>query len=159
MILRVVGRIVVCAAALGIASGCAADRTHEDAAVQEFHRQLERGRVDLIYADSSTFLRDQLSEAQFRHLVAQTRKLGRFEDSDRAQVMRTPVPGQPDLVVAFYNSRYAKASCLESFSWRAESGALKLASYSCAPNMQVSCPFGSACETSPIPSPGLASLP
>ena len=42
-------------------------------------------------------------------------------------------------MLAFYNSRYAKASCLESFSWRVEQDALKLAAYSCAPNMQVSC--------------------
>ena len=67
-------------------------------------------------------------------------------------------------MLAFYNSRYSRASCLESFSWQVAKDGLKLASYSCARNMQVSCPggvAGSKCETSPVSAPalGLASLP
>ncbi|HET7216705.1 MAG TPA: DUF4019 domain-containing protein, partial [Vicinamibacterales bacterium] len=130
--------------------------------VSEFHKRLQQGRADLIYADASTFLRDQLSEAQFRKFLAETRDLGPLAQTERAQLTRTEVPGGADLVVAFYNSQYQKAACLESFSWRAEKDGLKLASYSCARNMQVSCPGGAAaskCETSPVPEPGVAGLP
>ena len=151
-----------CAVGLAVACACTADRTPEDAAVSEFHKRLQQGRADLIYADASTFLRDQLSEAQFRHFLADTRNLGALEQSERAQMTRTAVPGGPDLVVAFYNSHYEKAACLESFSWRAEKDGLKLASYSCARDMRVNCPGGVAgvkCETSPVPTPGVAGLP
>lgn len=157
-------KTLACAAVLGAACACgsAATRTPEDAAVSEFHTRLQQGRADLIYADASRFLRDQLSEAQFRHFLAETRNLGALEQTERAQMLRTEVPGGPDLVVAFYNSQYEKAACLESFSWRAERDGLKLASYSCARDMQVSCPggvSGSKCETSPVPAPGVAGLP
>jgi hypothetical protein len=146
----------------GAAAGCSSDESREALAVREFHERLAQGRVDLIYANSSDFLRSQLSEAQFRKFLSETTGLGRLEGSERAHYTRTKVEGGPDLVLAFYNSRYSKASCLESFSWRVEGDGLKLATYSCAPNMQVSCPggvAGSKCETSPLPGLGLASLP
>jgi hypothetical protein len=148
---------MLCAAA----SGCAAEQRREEVAVREFHQRLDQNRSDLIYASSSEFLRGQLSEAQFRHFLAQTRNLGELHQTERAHYARTKVEGGPDLVVAFYNSRYAKASCLESFSWRVEPEGLKLATYSCAPNMQVTCLGGIAgsCETSPVPQPGIAGLP
>ena len=146
--------LVVLGASLG---GCSSEQSREAVAVREFHQRLEQGRVDLIYANSSEFLSGQLSEAQFRHFLAETSGLGRLEASERAHYNRTTVEGGPDLVLAFYNSRYAKASCLESFSWRVEKDGLKLATYSCARNMQVSCPggiAGSKCETSPAPALG-----
>jgi hypothetical protein len=152
--------ILVCG---GAATACSSDASREEIAVREFHERLADGRVDQIYANSSEYLKSQLSEGQFRQFLAGTSGLGRLEDSSRAQYTRTAVPGKPDLVLAFYNSRYTKASCLESFSWHVEGGALKLATYSCAQNMQVSCPggvAGSMCETSPAPPAlGLASLP
>jgi hypothetical protein len=151
-----------CAVVVAAACGCSDNRTPEDAAVSEFHTRLQQGRADLIYADASGFLRDQLSEAQFRRFLAETHDLGALEQTERAQLTRTEVPGGPDLVVAFYNSHYEKAACLESFSWRAEQNGLKLASYSCARNMRVSCSGGGAggtCETSPVPAPGIAGLP
>jgi hypothetical protein len=160
--IRLGASCAVCAIALVAASGCTAtDGRREEIAVREFHQRLEQNRADLIYANSSDFLRNQLSEAQFRHFLAETRNLGELRGTERAHYTRAAVPGQPDLVVAFYNSRYAKASCLESFSWRVEPEGLKLASYSCAPNMQVICPggvAGSSCETSPVPL-GIAGLP
>ena len=146
----------------GAALGCANEHSREEVAVREFHQRLQQNRADLIYAGSSDFLRSQLSEAQFKQFLAQTRSLGSLQDTERAHYTRTEVPGGPDLVVAFYNSRYEKAPCLESFSWRVEPEGLKLANYSCAPNMRVSCPgggVGSACETSPVPQPGIAGLP
>jgi hypothetical protein len=146
----------------GAFAACSSDESAEAVAVREFHQRLEQGRVDLIYSGSSEFLKAQLSEGQFRQFLAETRGLGRLEDSARAHYNRTSVHGGPDIVLAFYNSRYAKASCLESFSWHVENGGLKLATYSCAQNMQVSCPggiAGAACETSPAPVLGLASLP
>ena len=162
MILQDFVKPFVCAVVVGVACGCAAQRTNEDAAVREFHQRLEQDRTDLIYAGASTFLRDQLSEGQFRHFLSETRNLGALEQTERAQLTRTSVPGGPDLIVAFYNSRYEHAACLESFTWRAETDGLKLASYSCARNMQVTCPggvAGSKCETSPVPTPGFAGLP
>jgi hypothetical protein len=153
----------VCAAAtLVTAAACTTDQSLEEKAVRAFHQQLESGQHDLIYANSSEFLRGQLSEAQFRRFLAETRRLGRFQETERAQYRRTKVPGQPDLIVAFYNSRYERASCLESFTWRVEATGLKLATYSCAPNMKVTCPggvAGTSCETSPVPAPGIAGLP
>ena len=157
------GAAVVAAGA--VLTGCSSsEHSREALAVREFHQRLEQGRVDLIYASSSEFLKGQLSEAQFQHFLADARGLGRLEASEREHYDRTTVAGGSDLVLAFYNSRYAKASCLESFSWQVEKDGLKLASYSCARNMQVSCPggvAGSQCETSPAPAAvlGLASLP
>ena len=151
---RVVSSLAIGAALMVLTStlaGCSSEQSREAVAVSEFHQRLNQGRIDLIYADSSEFLRSQLSEAQFRQFLAETSSLGRLEGSERAQYNRTKVQGGPDLVLAFYNSRYANASCLESFSWRVEGSDLKLATYSCARDMQVSCPggiAGSRCETS-----------
>jgi hypothetical protein len=162
---RVVSGLAIGAAIItlgAVSSGCSSEESREAVAVREFHQRLEQGRVDLIYANASELLKGQLSEAQFRHFLAQTRVLGRLEASERAHYDRTPVEGGSDLVLAFYNSRYSKASCLESFSWQVEKEGLKLAAYSCARDMQVSCPGGVAgakCETSPAPALGLASLP
>ena len=156
----------VALAVLVAAAGCSGrnEQSREAVAVREFHQRLEQGRVDLIYASASDFLKSQLSEAQFRQFLSETRRLGRLEDSERAHYNRTAVENGPDLVLAFYNSRYAKASCMESFSWHIEQDTLKLASYSCARNMQVSCPGGVAgakCETTPVTTAalGFASLP
>lgn len=154
----------IAAAIIGGSACSSSDQSREAVAVREFHQRLELGRVDLIYASSSEFLRGQLSEAQFQQFLSETRGLGRLETSERAHYDRTSVAGGPDIVLAFYNSRYAKASCLESFSWQVEKDGLKLAAYSCARNMQVSCPggvAGSTCETTPVAEPalGLASLP
>ena len=152
-------------AAIVSLSACNSEKRLEERAVSEFHKNLEQGRADLIYSSSSSFLRAQFSEAQFGQFLSETGKLGRVESSERAQYNRTSVSGGPDLVLAYYNTRYAKAACLESFSWRIEGGSLKLASYSCARDMQVSCPggiAGSKCETSPMTTTaalGLASLP
>ncbi len=145
-------------------SACNTEQRREQRAVRQFHQQLEQGRADLIYAGASSILRAQFSEAQFKHFLSETGVLGRVESSERAQYKRTSVSDGPDLVLAYYNTRYAKASCLESFSWQFEDGALKLAAYSCARNMQVSCPgglAGSRCETTPVTTTamGLESLP
>ena len=147
-------------------SGCSSEQNREATAVNEFHQRLAQGRVDLIYSSASESLRAQLSEAQFRQSLSEATSLGLLQESERAHVNRTTLPGGPEVVLAFYNSRYAKAACLESFTWHIEKGGLKLATYSCARNMQVSCPggvAGAACETSPAPAPadtlGLASLP
>jgi hypothetical protein len=165
---RIVSGLAISAALItlgGVLGGCSSsDESREAVAVREFHQRLEQGRVDLIYASSSELLKGQLSEAQFRHFLAETRGLGRLEASERAHYDRTPVAGGSDIVLAFYNSRYSKAACLESFSWQVEKEGLKLAAYSCARDMQVSCPggiAGSKCETTPAPAPalGLASLP
>ena len=145
---------VALGAALITASACSSEQSREALAVREFHQRLDSGRVDLIYANSSEFLKGQLSEAQFRHFLAETKRLGRLQRAERAHYDRTTSAHGPEIVLAFYNSRYAKASCLESFSWRVEQDALKLAAYSCAPNMKVSCSQAtgtSACETSPAP--------
>ena len=160
---RVVSGLALGAAiiALGGVLGCSSEASREAVAVREFHQRLEQGRVDLIYGDASELLKGQLSEAQFRHFLAETRRLGRLQASERAHYDRTSVAGSSDIVLAFYNSRYSKASCLESFSWQVEKDSLKLAAYSCARDMQVSCPGGASakCETSPAPALGLASLP
>jgi hypothetical protein len=145
-------------------SACNSEHRREERAVREFHQQLEQGRVDLIYARASSALRAQFSQAQFERFLSEAGMLGRVETSERAQYKRTAVANGPDLVLAYYNTRYAKASCLESFSWQFEDGALKLASYSCARDMQVSCPgglAGSTCETTPVTTTamGLQSLP
>ena len=160
---RVVIGLAFGAAIVGL-SACNSEQRREEHAVREFHQRLEQGRADLIYTNSSAFLRAQFSEAQFKQFLSETGVLGRLEGSERAQYNRTSVSGGPDLVLAYYNTRYAKASCLESFSWSVEDGALKLAAYSCARDMRVSCPggiAGSKCETSPVASTalGLASLP
>jgi len=153
---------LVSAAALITAAGCSSEQGREEVATRAFHHMLQQDRADLIYAGSSEYLRGQTSESAFHRFLAQTRDLGTLQQTERAHYNRTEIPGGPDLVVAFYNSRFAKASCLESFSWRVEKDGLKLATYSCAPNMQVTCTggfVGSKCETSPVPRPGFAGAP
>ena len=146
-------------ASAAVSAACGSEQKREEVAAREFHQRLEQDRVDLIYAGSSSFLRDQLSEPQFRLSLAQTRNLGALVETSRAQYRRTKVEGGGELVTAYYNSRFEKASCLEAFSWRVEPEGLKLATYSCAPNMQVTCLGGiGACETSPV-APSIASLP
>jgi hypothetical protein len=148
--------------ALASVWACSGDHRRDEAAVREFHQRLEQGRADLIYASSSEFLRQHMQESEFRTFLAQTRDLGTFQAAERAHINRRQVPGGPDIVWAFYNSRFTKASCIESFSWRVEGDQLRLLTYSCAPNMRVTCSGrldGSKCETSPVPAPGLAGAP
>jgi hypothetical protein len=142
-----------------LACGCSTtEHSREAAATREFHNRLGEGRADLIYAGSSDFLRGQFSEQQFERSLFKTRIMGRLEATERAHYTRTSADGG-ELVMAYYNSRYSKGSCLETFTWRLESEGLKLAAYSCAPNMKVTCGGGTACETSPVPAPGFAGLP
>jgi hypothetical protein len=149
-------RAAACAL-LAIACGCGTtEQSRESAAVREFHDNLGDGRADLIYTGSSEFLRAQFSKEQFERSLFKTRIMGHLEASERAHYTRTKADGGADLVMAFYNSRYAKGSCLETFTWRMEGDSLKLAAYSCAPNMKVTCGAGASCETSPVPPPGFA---
>jgi hypothetical protein len=139
-----------------LACGCGTtEQSREAAATREFHDRLSEGRADLIYASSSDFLRGQFSEQQFERSIFKTRIMGRLEATERAHYTRTAAEGG-DLVMAYYNSRYSKGSCLETFTWRVDGEGLKLAAYSCAPNMKVTCGGGSACETTPVPTPGFA---
>ena len=149
---------IAACAALTLTCGCGTptEERREAAAVRDFHQQLGTGRTDVIYANSSDFLRGQFSEEQFHRSLLGTRIMGRLEASERAHYTRTTAANGGDLVMAFYNTKYAKGSCLETFTWRVEAGALKLAAYSCAPNMKVTCGGGVACETSPVPVPGIA---
>jgi hypothetical protein len=138
------------------ACGSHTEQGREEAAAREFRQRLAQNRGDLIYSKASSTLQGRMTEASFRKGLFQAQALGILEQTERAHYARTAVAGQPDLVVAFYNSRFVKGSCLESFSWRLEQDALKLESYSCAPNMQVKCSGGTSCETSPVPAPGFA---
>ena len=154
-----VALLSVVLASAAASAACGSEQKREEVAAREFHQRLEQDRADLIYASSSTFLRDQLSEPQFRLYLAQTRNLGALKETSRAQYRRTRTENGGEVVTAYYNSRFEKASCLEAFSWRVEPEGLKLATYSCAPNMQVTCLGGiGACETSPV-APSIASLP
>jgi hypothetical protein len=150
--------LLTIAAALALTCGCGTptEESREAAAVREFHQALGSGRTDAIYANSSEFLRRQFSQEQFHRSLLGTRIMGRLELTERAHFTRTKAEGGGDLVMAFYNTRYAKGSCLETFTWRVEGEGLKLAAYSCAPNMRVTCGGGAACETSPVPTPGFA---
>jgi len=145
----------VLAATLIVACGGSSDKGREEAAAREFRMRLAQNRADLIYKDASVALRQKMTEQEFRKLLYQSQAMGIVQQTERAHYTRTPV-GESDLVVTFYNTRYTKGSCLESFSWRVESNDLKLATYSCAPNMQVTCKGGQSCETSPVPAPGFA---
>jgi hypothetical protein len=152
----------VLAVALAAAGGCNTEQGREETAASEFRQRLARNQVNLIYEGSSSALRAKTTEQEFRKSLSQTQVMGVLQHTERAHYARTPVPGEPDLVVAFYNSRFTKGNCLESFSWRMEPAGLTLASYSCAPNMQVTCTggrAGSQCETSPVPQPGFAGAP
>ena len=154
-----VALLSVVLSAAAVSAACGSEQKREEVAAREFHQRLAQDRVDLIYSSSSGFLRDQLSEAQFRLSLAQTRSLGVLKETARAQYRRTKTENGVELVTAYYNTRFEKASCLEAFSWRVEPEGLKLATYSCAPNMQVTCLGGiGACETSPV-APSIASLP
>jgi hypothetical protein len=157
-------RLATCAlaAALAAVAACNSAQDPEELAASEFRQRLAQNKVDLIYAGSSDFLRGKTTESEFRKSVYKAQALGVIEDTRRAHFTRTQIPGEPDLVVAFYNSRFTKGSCLESFSWRVEPNGLKLETYSCAPNMQVTCTGAvadSKCETSRLPQPGFASAP
>jgi hypothetical protein len=159
MNVRQVLGITLCAA-LALTCACGSkDESRETDAARAFHQQLSEGRTDLIYAQSSDFLRAQYSEDQFRRSLLDTRIMGRLEASERAHYTRTETQQGGELLMAFYNTRYAKGSCLETFTWKVEGESLKLAAYTCARNMQVTCASGASCETSPVPVPGIAGLP
>ncbi len=96
---RVAIGLALGAAIVGL-SACNSEQRREEHAVGEFHQRLEQGRADLIYANSSAFLRAQFSEAQFKQFLSETGVLGRLEGSERAQYNRTSVSGGPDLVLA-----------------------------------------------------------
>ena len=153
--------VVTACAVSALTCACAAstEESREAVATREFHEQLRDGRTDLIYAQSSGFLRAQYSQDQFHRSLLDTRIMGRLEATQRAHYTRTTSGDGADLVMGFYNTRFAKGSCLETFTWRVESSGLKLAAYACARNMQVTCGSGAACETSPVPVPGIAGLP
>jgi hypothetical protein len=156
--------VMSCTLAVSVvaAAGCNTEQGREEVAADEFRQRLAQNRVDHIYESSSDFLRSKVTAPEFRKALLQTQVLGVLQHAERAHYTRTSVPGQPDLIVTFYNSRFTKGACLESFSWRAEQDGLKLATYSCAPNMQVTCTggaSGSTCSTSPIPAPGFAGAP
>jgi hypothetical protein len=145
---------------LAAASACSnSEQAREEAAAAEFRQRLAQNKVDLIYEGTTESLRGKTNEAEFRKLLAQTQVLGILQNTERAHYTRTPMAGA-DLILTFYNSRFTKGNCLESFTWRTTKDGLKLEAYSCAPNMQVTCtPLGSGssrCETSPVPPPGFA---
>jgi hypothetical protein len=137
------------------ACGGSTEQGREEAAARQFRQRLAQNRTDLIYNDASDALRSTMSEAEFRKLLLQSQVLGIAEQSDRAHYARTTISGA-DTVMTFYNTRFTKGACAESFSWRHEGDGLKLAAYSCAPNMQVTCNAGASCETSRVPLPGFA---
>ena len=139
-----------------VACGGNPEQAREEAAAREFRVRLAQNRADLIYKDASETLRSKLTEKEFRKLLFQAQAMGILEQTERAHYARTQVTGESDVVLTFYNSRFTKGACLESFTWKMEADALKLATYSCAPNMQVTCSGGSSCETSPVPAPGFA---
>jgi hypothetical protein len=148
--------IVVTVALTLVACGGNSEQGREEAAAREFRQRLAQNRSDLIYKEASASLRQKMSEAEFRKLLYAPQALGIPTQAERAHYNRTSMPGESDIVVTFYNSRFTKGACLESFSWRMEADGLKLATYSCAPNMQVTCTGGSSCVTSPVPPPGFA---
>jgi hypothetical protein len=157
---KIVVSVTACAAiALTCACAASTEQSRETFAAREFHQQLRDGRTDVIYAQSSGFLRAQYSQDQFHRSLLDTRIMGRLESTQRAHYTRTTAGDGADLVMGFYNTRFAKGSCLETFTWRVESSGLKLAAYTCARNMQVTCASGASCETSPVPVPGIAGLP
>jgi hypothetical protein len=138
------------------ACGGNSEQGREEAAARQFRMRLAQNRADLIYKEASESLRSKMTEKEFRKLLFQPQAMGILEQTERAHFARTQVAGESDVVLTFYNSRFTKGSCLESFTWRMETDVLKLATYSCAPNMKVTCSGGSACETSPVPAPGFA---
>ena len=73
--------------------GCSGEQNREATAVNEFHQRLAQGRVDLIYSSASESLRAQLSEAQFRQSLSEATSLGKLQESERAHVNRTTLPG------------------------------------------------------------------
>jgi hypothetical protein len=134
--------------------GCDSNERRAEQAVREFHLHLSQDRADLIYANASEFLRAHMTEAELRKSLSETRGLGAFQETDRAHYLRTNVPGGQEIITSIHNSRFARAACVESFSWHVEANTLKLSTYSCAPNMQVTCTnalLGTRCETTPVP--------
>jgi hypothetical protein len=137
------------------ACGGSTEQGREEAAARQFRQRLAQNRTDLIYKEASESLRSSMSEAELRKQLAQSQVLGIAEQSDRAHYTRATISGA-DTVMTYYNTRFTKGTCAESFSWRQEGEGLKLAAYSCAANMQVTCNAGASCETSRVPLPGFA---
>jgi hypothetical protein len=149
--------IVSTTAAVMLVAACggSTEQGREEAAARQFRQRLAQNRTELIYQEASASLRSAMSEAEFRKMLLQSQVLGIAEQSERAHYTRTSISGA-DTVLTFYNTRFTKGTCAESFSWQPDGEGLKLAAYSCAPNMQVTCNAGSACETSRVPAPGFA---
>lgn len=137
------------------ACGGSTEQGREEAAARQFRQRLAHNRTDVIYKEASASLRSAMTEAEFKKLLLPSQVLGAAEQAERAHYTRTTISGS-DTVLTFYNTRFTKGTCAESFSWQAEGEGLKLAAYSCAANMQITCSGSAACETSRVPPPGFA---
>ena len=137
--------------------GCSSEQSREAVAVNEFHQRLAQGRVDLIYSSASEFAARPVERSAVPAVLWPRRAASAGSRSPSVpNTIGRQVPGGPELVLAFYNSRYAKRVVPRIVHVASGGTDLKLATYSCARNMQVSCPggiAGSACETSPVPGP------
>lgn len=137
------------------ACGGSTEQGREEAAAREFRQRLAQNKTDVIYKEASASLRSAMTEAELKKLLMPSQVLGIAEQAERAHYTRTSIGGS-DTVMTYYNTRFTKGTCAESFSWKQEGEGLKLAAYSCAANMQVTCTGGASCETSRVPAPGFA---
>lgn len=119
-------------------SGFVAAARLSDAAVQQFHTQLDAGDFEGIFHESDEgFQKADAKESTLKFLAGVHDKLGksgRFERGSihiNAQISTT-------FVTVTYNSTFQNGTAQETFTWRKTGGALKLISYNVQSNAFIS---------------------
>lgn len=123
---------VLAAAACGCSSG--KDLAEARGAVNAFHHQLDAGQFAQIYAAAAPDLKGAATEADFVALLAAVhRKLGPLQSASPLgwNVNYTTGGG---FVTLNYQSAFQGGQAQESFTYRLENGAPKLAGYHVASN-------------------------
>jgi hypothetical protein len=98
-------------------------------AVDGFHRQLDAGQFDAIYAAGSDDLKRITPQERFTALLSAVhRKLGAFRSGGQNGFNDT-VNTSGHIVAVQYRSTYARGAAAETFTFRIVDGAPKLAGY------------------------------
>ena len=124
-------RTLVGIVALAFLTGCSvgADTKDVEAAIPVFHRQLDAGQFDRIYADASDELKRGTTQSDMVQLLSAVhRKLGVFRSGKGAE-WNDNMTTNGHFVTEVYSAQYARGTATESFVYRVSGPRPLLAGY------------------------------
>lgn len=105
-----------------------------DAAVRQFHEQLNQGRYPEIMASTDRNLRDEAGHESTATLFSEIHtKLGDAGEANMAH-MNAQVGTRGTIIVCQYDTTFARGSAVETFTWKMAGGALQLIDYNIESN-------------------------